>query len=265
MAAVVEMVHADKTELGLALIADAGIAYLVWLPILISSRRFAGQFAHFTGVETDTLVQIDAAPAAADDTSKPPTTRDYLMLICAALLATWAANCFANAIAQLGSTWANASGNGVAADLNPLLDTTTWRILSITAIGIGLSFTPLSRIPGSHELAMTLLFLYIARMGAAASLDENVAGQVVPFLAGALICIFIHGAFCVLGAKIFRTDIHTAAIASGANIGGVATATIVAEYHKPNILPAAILMALIGYAIGNYSGYITALLCRAVM
>ena len=76
--------------------------------------------------------------------------------------------------------------------------------------------------------------------------------------------IVIHGLFCVLGAKLFRTDLHTAAIASAANIGGAASASIVASYHRRSLLPAAILMALIGYALGNYCGYLTALLCRMV-
>ncbi len=263
MTAVGEMVHASKAELGLALIADAGIAYLIWLPILLRSRNFAERFARFTGANAE-----KRAPANAIDgyekTSTAPTTRDYLFLICVALLATWAADWLANSIVHLASTRVGSPTGGSAAELNPLFDLTTWQILLITTIGIGLSFTPLSRIPGSHELAMALLFVYVARMGAVAEL-AGVAEQVVPFLVGALICIFIHGAFCLLGAKLFRTDIHTAAIASAANVGGAATATIVAEYHDPNILPAAILMALIGYAIGNYTGYITALICQQIM
>jgi len=82
---------------------------------------------------------------------------------------------------------------------------------------------------------------------------------------GGLIMIFIHGFFCVLGARLFHTDLHTAAIASAANIGGVASASIVASYHRRSLVPAGILMALVGYAIGNYCGYITALICRLVM
>jgi uncharacterized membrane protein len=100
-------------------------------------------------------------------------------------------------------------------------------------------------------------------MGASAEL-AGVAEQAMPFLLGALIMILTHGAFCLLGAKLLRADLHTAAIASAANVGGVATASVVASYHRPVFLPAGVLMALIGYAIGNYCGYITALLCRLV-
>ncbi len=43
-----------------------------------------------------------------------------------------------------------------------------------------------------------------------------------------------------------------AAIASAANIGGAASAPIVASHHQESLVPASILMALLGYALGNY-------------
>ena len=171
-----------------------------------------------------------------------------MFLICIALASTWLADVLAN--------WLPAN--------EPYLNVSIWQILLITTIGIALSFTPMSQIPGSQELGMAMVFLFMAKMGATADLS-SVAEQAVPFLIGAMIMIFVHGLFCLLGAKIFRTDIHTAAIASAANVGGVAASSIVASYHQPGLVPSAILMALIGYAIGTYCGYATAFLCRLVM
>ena len=147
--------------------------------------------------------------------------------------------------------------------MKPLVSENTWRILCITTIGISLSFTPLRRIPGSHNFAMALVYIFVARMGAAAEL-EGVTEQALPFLVGATVWIFLHGGFCLLGAKILRVDVHTAAIASAANIGGAASAPIVAAHHKESLVPASVLMALVGYAVGNYAGYIAAQLCWLV-
>src|SRR5262249_17637767 len=130
-------------------------------------------------------------------------------------------------------------------------------------LGIGLSSTPLHRIRGGHELGMALLMLFVATNGASASLHE-VVNQAVPMLIGAGIMITVHGIFCLLGAKLFRADLHTAAIASAATVGGVAASTIVASYHRRSLVPAAVLMAILGIAMGNYCGYATALLCRLV-
>jgi uncharacterized membrane protein len=247
MAAVSEMIDTQGTEFGLAVLADS-IIYSLWLPILLISKRYADRFASFTGVEADRLERMLEAAQAEHQESRAPATRDYLFLFAVALLATWIGGLVADRLPEV----------------EPLLTASTWRILLITTIGIGLSFTPLSQIPGSHELGMALVYLFVAQMGASAEL-AGVAEQALPFLIAALLWILIHGAFCVLGARLFRTDLHTAAIASAANIGGAASASIVASYHQPSLVPAAILMALLGYAIGNYCAYLTALLCRLVM
>ncbi len=249
MAAVSEMIDTGDVEFGLAVLGDSTI-YLLWLPILLGSKKFAEKFAAFTGVEHDRVERMEAAAAAelAVSETKAPTTPDLLALICIALLATW--------VAELLS--------GLLPIVDPYLSTGTWRILLITAIGISLSFTRMSNVPGSHELGMALVYLFVARMGAIAELDRA-AAQAVPFLVGATAWIFIHGAFCVLGAKLLKVDIHTAAIASAANIGGAASASVVASHHRESLVPASILMALIGYAIGNFAAYATALLCRLVM
>jgi uncharacterized membrane protein len=99
-------------------------------------------------------------------------------------------------------------------------------------------------------------------MGAIASLEG--LSQAVPFVAGAAIWIVIHGLFCLLGARLFRVDVHSVAIASAANIGAAASAPVVAAHHRESLVPAAVLMALLGYAVGNYAAFGTALLCRWV-
>jgi uncharacterized membrane protein len=287
LVAVSQMLHASGTEYGLAVLADTLITYAVWVPILLLSKKYAALFARITGIKPSDAAELERDDEGHVEETRAPATRDYIFLICVALMAAWLADIAANRLspprvtpsvaiadglenggkqtdlARHASTPQTPSAGSQIPAAKSYVSTDTWRILLITTIGIALSFTPLSRIAGSHELAMAMLYLFVARMGATAHL-EGVAAQAVPFLIGALVWIFIHGMFCLLGAAIFRTDIHTAAIASAANIGGAATATIVASYHKQSLVPAAILMALIGYAIGNYTGYLTALICRYV-
>jgi uncharacterized membrane protein len=264
MAAVSQMLHTSGAEYGVAMLADTTIPYLIWMPILLGSKKFADRFASFTGVDVTQQAELDEASEANQQTPVAPTARDYIFLLCIALMTTWIADSAANWIEYQFADLGAPAAAGRVVESSPYLSATTWRILLVTTLGIGLSFTPLSRIPGSQELGMGFLFVFIAQMGATAELSQ-VAEQAVPFLIGGLIMISIHGAFCVLGAKLFRTDLHTAAIASAANIGGVASASIVASYHRRSLVPAGIMMALIGYAIGNYCGYITGMICRHLM
>ncbi len=246
MAGVAEMINADGTEFGLAVLGDTAI-YMIWLPIMLSSKKMAGWFAKFTNVSADRMKKMELASADLERDDQVPAVQDYLFFVAIALSATWLGN------------WAAVH----LPEVDPYVSEGTWRILCITTIGIALSFTPVRRIPGSHNFAMALVYLFVARMGASADL-EGVTEQAIPFLLGALFWIFFHGAFCLLGAKLLHVDVHTAAIASAANIGGAASAPIVAAHHKESLVPASVLMALVGYAIGNYAGYLAAQLCRLV-
>lgn len=246
MAAVSEMIGASGTDVGLAVVGDSAI-YLFWLPILLGSKLLADKFARFSGVDEHRVAKMEAAAAEEHKERVAPTTPDILALLAIALIATWIAEIIAMQLPVA----------------EPYLSVSTWRILLITCIGISLSFTPLSKIAGSHEFGMALVYLFVARMGASTDL-QSAADQIIPFLVGATIWIFIHGFFCLLGAKILKVDVHTAAIASAANIGGAASAPIVAAHHRSSLVPASILMALIGYAVGNFAAYFTALLCSWV-
>jgi uncharacterized membrane protein len=246
MLAVSEMLKGDAVR-PLAVLADTSIL-LVWLPLLLASRKLAKPFAKFARVDPERVARMERAAAAHEETVAPASYRHYLSLLFLAFAVTAAAD-FCSKLLPEVENFATAK---------------TWRILLVTTFGLALSFTPLRKIPASRPLGMALIFLFMAQTGATANL-QSVAGQAAPFLLGAVICISIHGMFCLIGAKLLRVDIHTAAIASAANIGGVATATAVAEIHKPSLLGAAVLMALLGYALGNYAGFFAAILCRWAM
>ena len=245
LAAVAEGLDTPEEQQGLAIIADSAV-YIVWLPIMIGSKGIAERFNRWAKVPPDRLARMDAAAAAEVKTERRPMMRDYLYLGVIAASATW--------IGGLLAEW--------LPDVGDVLTTGTWKVLIITSIGILLSFTPAKRIPGSHEVAMAIVYVFVARMGAQASLAG--LAQAPVFLAGAFLWIFIHGAFCVIGARFLHVDIHSVAIASAANVGGAASAPIVAAAHRENLVPASILMALLGYAMGTYVATLMAGLCKVV-
>jgi len=246
MAAVSEGLGTSGTDFGLAVIAD-NVVYLIWLPILLQSKNLAKYFHKFTGVTDE---HLDKLKTAANDLiiKKDKLQMRHLLYLFAIALG----------VAALATEIAK-----VIPILPPVLTTSTYKILLVTTTGLMLSFSPARKIPGSHELAMALVYLFVARMGAKAVVT-GLVGQAVPFVAGAYIWIFIHGIFILLAARIFRIDVHTAAISSAANIGGAASSPIVAAFHDERLVPVSILMALIGYAVGNYGAFLAAWLCSLV-
>lgn len=153
MAAVAGALETPSDQFGLAVLADT-VIYTVWLPFLLLSKGFAERFNRFTRASSDRLDRLDAAAAAEQSEKKPATTVDYLYLLALAFGVTFLADAIAPRLPELGE----------------VVSTSTWSILLITTAGLLLSLTPARRIPGSHELAMAIVYVFVARMGATASL-----------------------------------------------------------------------------------------------
>ena len=275
MAATAEMLGTSEEQFGLAVIAD-NVVYVVWLPLLLLSRDFADRFNKWARVPEDRIALMDEAAESHVEEDQAPTMPQYLYLLAVVIGVTWIGRSLAPGI------------SGWFASLPPLIDAmfggihryfswipkiiivivslfnseTTVRILLVTTIALVLSATPVAKLPNSTALGTALVYVFVAGMGARAS----VAGlaEAPMFVLGAFIWIFIHGLFCVAGAWLFRVDIHSVAIASAANIGAAASAPIVAAHHRPSLVPVSILMALLGYAMGNYLAPLTGQLARIV-
>lgn len=253
MAAVSEMLDTPPEQFGLAVLAD-NVVYIVWLPILLASKNIAVRFNKWANVPEDRLRAMDEASAQMITDESAPEMRQYIYIAAIAIGVTWISSALADSIfAAQSSAYPN---------LNIVLSQSTWRILLITTIALALSTTPVAKLPNATAIGTAMIYVFVAGMGARASVEGF--GQAPAFLLGAFIWIFIHGAFCLLGAKIFRVDVHSVAIASAANIGAAASAPIVAAFHRPSLVPVSVLMALIGYALGNYLAPLTGHLARIV-
>jgi uncharacterized membrane protein len=133
----------------------------------------------------------------------------------------------------------------------------------VTTIGIGLAATPLRKIPGTMPLAMTLTYIYMTMMGAQADL-RNIGGAQW-FLVAGFVCIAVHFVFIIIGARLFRVDVSMAAVSSVSAVGGAASAPVAAAYHREELVPISIMLALLGYALGNYLGVATAYFCNLLI
>jgi len=231
-------------HLTLAAAADQ-MVYLVWLPLLLGCKAFAERFGRWARVPHDRLERMEQAAADFDHRESAPTMNQLLALALLALGFTWISLALSDKLPPVmvgGATVITAS---------------TWLILVVTTLALLASMTPARRLPAAQPIAMVIIYVYVARVGATMDLGEIDWNHAAGFIAMAYVWIAIHGLFVLAGAWLFRVDIHTVAIASAANIGGAASAPIVAAHHRESLVPASILMALIGYALGNYLAILT--------
>jgi len=221
------------------------LVYLVWLPLLLGSRAFAAKFNQWMRVPANRLELMDRAAARYDDSEQPPRMIQLLYLALIALGFTWISLELSEVLPPIvigGATVVSAS---------------TWLILLVTTLALAASTTPARKLPAAHPIAMAIIYVYVARIGATMDLSNASLETMGAFVAMCYVWIFIHGIFILAGAWLFRVDVHTLAIASAANIGGAASAPVVAAHHRESLVPAAILMAMIGYALGNYLAILT--------
>jgi uncharacterized membrane protein len=251
MLATKEMLGATDAQLGLAVVAD-NVIYIVWLPLLLMSRDYAAQFNKWARVPKERLAAMDAAAEMHVEEDHAPTMPQYLYLAAVVVGVTAIGHALAAPIAG----WIADVSTGLAG----IFSETTTRVLLVTTIALLLSTTPVSKLPNSTAIGTALVYIFVAGMGARAEVSE--LGSAPVFVLGAFIWIFIHGLFMLAGAWLFRVDVHSVAIASAANIGAAASAPIVAAHHRPNLVPASILLALLGYALGNYLAPLTGHLAR---
>lgn len=136
-----------------------------------------------------------------------------------------------------------------------------WLVVIATTYGLALSFTKARKLEGVGASTWGSIFIYIlvATIGMKMNLGE-VASNWRLFVIG-IIWILIHVGILLLVAKLIKAPFFFVAVGSQANIGGAASAPIVASAFSPSLAPVGVLMAVLGYALGTYG----ALICAQLM
>ncbi len=246
MAAVAEAVSTPPTLMGIVVLADTFI-FILYFPLLFASKKWSTPFARFARVSSEQSKSTYQAVSQLKQKTSQVNFRNVLTLLGSSFLLIWVVE----------------SISGFLPVVEGIFTDRTWQILILTTSGLILATTPLRKVPGTSALSMALVYTYLAMIGAQADVREAVTAPY--FMVAGIICIAVHLIFCVLAARLFRVDVHMTAIASVASIGGAASAPVIAAYHGKELVPIAILLALVGYALGNYLGLIAAYGCRWMM
>ena len=143
-----------------------------------------------------------------------------------------------------------------------MITASAWAIILATAMGIVLSFTPVRRLEssGASKLGYALLYFVLASIGAKTSL-AHLASAPVALVAG-FVWVLIHAGFIFLAGRLLKAPMSLMATASQANVGGTASAPVVAEIYQPGLAPVGLLLAVLGNIIGTYLGFACSTLCR---
>ncbi|MGP5198816.1 DUF819 domain-containing protein [Brachybacterium sp. JB7] len=242
MVAVQDILQAPESIFGYALITDT-LGYSVWLMLMFASVAVSPRFNKWTKADTSYL---EVHEGAFDQEKKPVTTASLAIVV------------FGSIFVSTLSIWVGE----LLPEWGEVVNATTWTILIVSVLGLLVALTPLGETAGSSEVAGLMLFAVIGQI--ASGSDFTAITQAPIYLVMGALVLLIHAAIMVVYAKLTKTELFSLAVASTANVGGIASAPVVAAAFNRQLVPVGVLFALIGSFMGTFVGLMAAQLMAAL-
>lgn len=235
MVALQGILKVPENIFGYALMMDT-INYAVWVMFMFWLVPFAGKFNSWT--KADTSFMEKGIEGLTDEQQEKQSVhfQHILYLLGIGLLVSSLSSFAGDHLPEIGAVF-----NG-----------TTWTIIIASIVGLVLGQTKVSRIPGALDVSNVMLYIIVALIASQSDFSQ-IAQAPVYLLSGFLIMSF-HLMIMLLLGKLFKFDLFTLGIASLANIGGMASAPMLAAAYSRTLIPVGVIMALIGSFLGTYFG-----------
>lgn len=260
--AVKEIFQVENDLFGAMVVIDVLVGNL-WLAILLYLVSQDQRINNWLKADTTAITALEQKVSAFRlSIEKLPETKDIFVMMGVAFggvgLAHLGSDLIVPWLSQYEETFKTMH-------LESLVNGFFWIVLIATTIGIILSFTQFRNLEGVGASRWASLFLYImvATIGMQMNLG-SISEHLGLFVIG-LIWIFLHGALLVIVAKLIKAPFFFLAIGSQANIGGAASAPVLASVFNPSLAPVGVLLAVLGLTIGTYGGLICAYLIQAAL
>lgn len=242
-----------------AMIAVDVIVAEVWMALLLLGIDRADSIdAAFQADSSSVRTLRDKMERFAAKSARIPNAADFMILLALAFGATG----FSHLAADFIAPWI--AENAPYLSRFSLDSGFFWLIVLATTAGVLLSFSPARQLEGVGASKMGTVFIFILVASIGLKMDiRAVFEHPGMFLIGAL-WMSIHVGIMFLTAYFIRAPYFFLAVGSKANIGGAASAPVVAAAFHPSLAPVGVLLAVLGYALGTYGAWLSAMMMRAV-
>ncbi len=260
MVAIREIFEVDADIFGRFAVVDVAVANL-WMATLLFLAARAARIDARNRADTRAIEEIQNKVAEFHARHARIASMNDLFMIVGIALGVVA---LAHALATPAAGWLGT--NTTWASRMSLDSSFVWMVLSATAMGIGLSFTPARRLEGAGASRVGSLFLYflIASIGLQMDLKSLFDAEGAWLLLLGAIWMGVHIAVLWCAAKLVRAPLFYFAVGSQGNIGAAASAPVVAAAFHPSLAPVGVLLGSVGYATGTYLAYLVGLLLKAM-
>lgn len=239
LVAVAESVETPDAMLGPIIVVDTVVGY-GWMAVLLFLSGWQTRFDRWNHADTRLIEETNVALAAKSEaTRRPITLRDAALILGIGFVGAYVTVVLGESLPELG---------------NPkIISHTTWAVILVTTLGLALSFTKISELEGAGASTLGSLALYLLVTAIGARGDLRAILDAPMFLTTGALWIAIHVAILMVVARWIRAPLFFVATGSMANVGGAASAPVVATVYHPAMAPLGVLMAVAGYVIGTYA------------
>jgi len=238
----------------------------IWMALLLIGIGKSDKIDKWLKADTSAIEALKKKVTEfSESVERIPTTSDYIIMGAIAFgavgfshfLSGYLAPFFKNIVMQLESETLKNS-------LTFLGSNFFWMISISTLIAIILSFTKARNFEGAGASKIGSVFIYILVASIGMKMDLTMIFENKGLIFIGIIWMFIHAVLLIAVAKLIRAPYFFLAVGSQANVGGAASAPIVASAFHPSLATVGVLLAVVGYSVGTVGAIFCAELMRIV-
>jgi uncharacterized membrane protein len=242
-----------------AMVAVDVICANVWMAVLLYLAGRSRELDARRGADTAAIEALrERVEQFERENTRVPALRDLMLIAAVGFGFTGLSHLIGNPLAA----WIEAEAPGLA--VYSLTSAFFWIVVLATTFGLLASFTPVRRLEGAgaSKVGSVLLYFLIATIGMQMDIGALFTNPGL-FAIGA-VWLGFHALVMLLVAHWLRAPLFYLGVGSMANVGGAASAPVVASAFHPALAPVAVLLAVLGYALGTYGGWLCGQLMRIV-
>ncbi|GGX10182.1 DUF819 domain-containing protein [Aquimarina muelleri] len=259
-AAMLEIYKYNPEKYGGMVLVDIVVAN-IWMAILLLGIGKSDKIDRWLKADNSAIEALKQKVSNyAESITKNPSLTDYIVMLSIAFttvgLAHWGA-------AEMSGLLSNNFEifNDKSSALSSFTSKFFWMITIATAVGILLSYTKAKKYEGAGASKLGSVFIYILVATIGMKMDIGKIFENPGLIAIGLVWMAIHVLLLIGVAKLIKAPYFFLAVGSKANIGGAASAPVVAAAFHPSLASVGVLLAVFGYVVGTYG----AILCTILM
>jgi uncharacterized membrane protein len=258
-AAMLEVFKYNQEKYGAMVLVDIVVAN-IWMAVLLFGIGRKEKIDHWLKADTSSIEELkDKMTTYSNNVTRNPSLTDLMIILGIAFTAVGLSHWGSNTISDVLK--ANFKiVNDPTSFASTFGDRFFWMVTFATALGIAFSYTKLKQYEGAGASKIGSVFIYILVASIGMKMDLGSVASNPGLLVVGLIWMAIHVILLVIVAKLIKAPFFFLAVGSKANIGGAASAPIIAAAFHPSLASVGVLLAVFGYVAGTYGALLAAFL-----